>query len=738
MKKYLQLFLLVFFPVTFIISQSTNYQRVTTYTYSSFNDIYFVNENTGWVAGISGTIYKTLDGGQTWQVQRSNATSSLSAISFLDDQKGFIVGGNCTLIKTTNGGSTWEKDSIKAIPDGSATINSVYFSDANKGWLLASTSLAGWILSTTDGGITWVVNLTTTKPLNAFSFSGANNGVACGKDAATLYYTTNGVTWLLAPTPSLGGFSYTRSDLRGVFMVSSTEAHVVGWGSAAAGLQPSIHLKTTDGGASWKCLDTATSTNDNRTYDNLWSVRFKDATNGLAIGGAIRGSVVVRTSDAGVNWIPIKAPFGSTLSGISIIGNKVWVAGSEGLLAFSSDFGDSWQLLTPIPSGTLYAIKFPSSLIGYAGGFKGVLHKTTDGGQKWTGGYLSVGLKSLNIQTLFFLNENVGYAGCSYEMAAKTTDAGATWKEIIPSTYSATSANYGIHFINENLGFVVGKINGIDAIYKTTDGGITWAIKSNVAGKELHDVAFKNDKDGIVVGYGLKAIYTTDCGENWLVPTFTNLPAGFGTPNILSVKFVNDSVAIAVGVNFILKSTDSGASWSYVQSGSANQLNSVSSSNASLAYAVGAKEAWQSTDAGATWTNIYDPNVFEGTLYSSFVDPNGNAWFGGATSSIYTNRVWSDVEKENRAELNNFALQQNYPNPFNPSTLITYQLAKNSFVSLDVYDVLGKHVAKLVNDQQAAGNYTQRFTADNLSGGVYFYTLNVDGRVYSKKMILIK
>jgi len=186
-----------------------------------------------------------------------------------------------------------------------------------------------------------------------------------------------------------------------------------------------------------------------------------------------------------------------------------------------------------------------------------------------------------------------------------------------------------------------------------------------------------------------------------------------------------------------LKSSDSGASWNYVQTATANQLNSVSFGS-NLVYAVGAKEAWQSTDAGSTWTTVYDANVMDGTLYSSVIDPNGNAWFGGASSSIYTNRVWVGVEKEGGNNVTDFELQQNYPNPFNPSTIINYKLAKNSFVTLDVYDVLGKHVAKLVNAYQSSGNYNQKFAAENLSGGVYFYTLKVDGFISSKKMILIK
>ena len=725
---------LIFFPLTLLLSQSSTFQRVNTNSFPSFNDIRFVNETNGWVIGLSGAIYKSNDSGQNWLEQRSNTTSSPNTIFAFDDKKVFVGGANRRFLRTTDGGSTWKADSVAEIPTGTATIYKIYFADDLKGWILASTSSAGWILSTTDGGVSWAVNLTTTKTLNKMSFSETNKGIACGKDAATLYYTADGINWTLAPTPLLGGFNYTRSDMRGIHMVNSTTAYVVGWGSTV-GAQPSIHLKTIDGGASWNYL---TQSEINRTYDNLWNVWFKDVDNGIAIGGASRGSVVVRTSDGGQNWIPVVAPFGSTLYGISGIGNKLWLAGSSGLIIYSPDFGDSWQLLTPMPSGTIYNISFPTSLIGFAAGFDGVFLKTTDGGQRWAGGYLSVGKTTLNIQSIYFLNENVGYAACSYQMVAKTTDGGSSWSAVINDTTSATTTSYGVHFVNDNLGFVVGKLgSGLDVIHKTTDGGASWTTKMNVTGKDLRAVTFRNENNGIIVGYSLKALYTTDGGENWNVPTFNNLPVGFGTPNMLSVKFISETEAIAVGVNFILKSSDSGASWNYVQTATANQLNSVSFGS-NLVYAVGAKEAWQSTDAGSTWTTVYDANVMDGTLYSSVIDPNGNAWFGGASSSIYTNRVWVGVEKEGGNNVTDFELQQNYPNPFNPSTIINYKLAKNSFVTLDVYDVLGKHVAKLVNAYQSSGNYNQKFAAENLSGGVYFYTLKVDGFISSKKMILIK
>ncbi len=85
-----------------------------------------------------------------------------------------------------------------------------------------------------------------------------------------------------------------------------------------------------------------------------------------------------------------------------------------------------------------------------------------------------------------------------------------------------------------------------------------------------------------------------------------------------------------------------------------------------------------------------------------------------------------------------FSLSQNYPNPFNPSTTISYQLPKNGFVTLKIYDVLGREVSTLVNEYKSAGNYKLNFDASNLSSGVYIYTISSADNLLSKKMILIR
>lgn len=93
---------------------------------------------------------------------------------------------------------------------------------------------------------------------------------------------------------------------------------------------------------------------------------------------------------------------------------------------------------------------------------------------------------------------------------------------------------------------------------------------------------------------------------------------------------------------------------------------------------------------------------------------------------------------ENPAVVNKFDLAQNYPNPFNPSTQIRYSIAEAGLVSVKVFDVLGREVAELVNQNQNAGTYTVDFNAQNLSTGVYIYKIQSGSFQATKKMVLIK
>ena len=101
------------------------------------------------------------------------------------------------------------------------------------------------------------------------------------------------------------------------------------------------------------------------------------------------------------------------------------------------------------------------------------------------------------------------------------------------------------------------------------------------------------------------------------------------------------------------------------------------------------------------------------------------------------------VQESNSASPAIFALSQNYPNPFNPSTKISYQLPAEGLVRLEIYDILGRTLTTLVNEEKPAGQFTATFDGSQFTSGIYFYRINVlahDGKSFSQtnKMILMK
>ncbi len=106
--------------------------------------------------------------------------------------------------------------------------------------------------------------------------------------------------------------------------------------------------------------------------------------------------------------------------------------------------------------------------------------------------------------------------------------------------------------------------------------------------------------------------------------------------------------------------------------------------------------------------------------------------------------IVSGIENSDLTTPGDFYLGQNFPNPFNPSTTISYSIPENSFVTLKVFDLLGREVAVLVNQEKPAGKYSVVFNSQNIlngkniSSGVYLYKLQAGNFISSKKLILMK
>jgi len=121
-------------------------------------------------------------------------------------------------------------------------------------------------------------------------------------------------------------------------------------------------------------------------------------------------------------------------------------------------------------------------------------------------------------------------------------------------------------------------------------------------------------------------------------------------------------------------------------------------------------------------------------------------WSAGVNGTIVklTGRLGTTDSKDLPNDVNNnqipdsYNLFQNYPNPFNPVTKIKFNIPKSGNVKLVVYDILGKEVESIVNENLDAGYYSFDFDASGLSSGVYIYKIETEGFTDVKKMILVK
>jgi len=139
------------------------------------------------------------------------------------------------------------------------------------------------------------------------------------------------------------------------------------------------------------------------------------------------------------------------------------------------------------------------------------------------------------------------------------------------------------------------------------------------------------------------------------------------------------------------------------------------------------------------WFNNTAWNVFAGTPIANYTTD-----IDGATRSSTTPCMGADEPStltgvgHGQIRPNEFALGQNYPNPFNPSTTINYSVAQTGWVSLKIFDMLGREAATLVNEVKSPGTYKLTWNASHAPSGVYFYKLTAGGMTQTHKMQLVK
>ncbi len=325
MKNILLLLVsLVFFSLN-CFSQSL-WNSETSGTNSILQDVFFIDQDYGWVSG-GHIILHTTDGGNTWVEQPAPPVQIFYAdIFFLDRMNGWACGNDAKIIHTTDGGNTWTtQPNPYTFPN--PILYDIYFANVDTGWAVGGDhgtyptfTNRRIVLSTTNGGNTWnfQYSISNEKPLIAAHFISKTEGFAAGEWGDVLHTTNGGNTWT-AQTPITSYFPY------GIYFADPNNGWVVG---EYGGVPHTASIsKTTDGGNTW-------TTQAFGTDEELTDIYFVDEMTGWAVGGTIGGSgatTILHTTNGGATWNQQNAPTISTLLGVNFAdSNNGWAVGIDG------------------------------------------------------------------------------------------------------------------------------------------------------------------------------------------------------------------------------------------------------------------------------------------------------------------------------------------------------------------------------------------------------------------------
>jgi hypothetical protein len=190
----------------------------------------------------------------------------------------------------------------------------------------------------------------------------------------------------------------------------------------------------------------------------------------------------------------------------------------------------------------------------------------------------------------------------------------------------------------------------------------------------------------------------------------------------------------------IIHSSDAGISWNYFEIGVFGQAHAVSFRTDNEGWAVvPTSENFVATyDYGVTWTYYSTPD--SSRLYDLVFTDSLTGYAVGEEGVIvkYKYQYPDFVNKDESGLVKDFILYQNFPNPFNPKTTISYNLSETGQVSLRIYNVLGTQVATLIEEYKSSGNHSVVWNAENEPSGVYYFQMNVNGKLATRKMVLLK
>jgi photosystem II stability/assembly factor-like uncharacterized protein len=411
--------------------------------------------------------------------------------------------------------------------------------------------------------------------------------------------------------------------------------------------------------------------------------------------------------------------------------------------------GQTWTRINPYAQNNIYDLDFISSKVGIAIGNNGV-YKTYDGGNSWFNKFKPEGLISDVPGSLKMQNNSVGWVVTQFYIY-KTEDGGENWRSISLSEVSLWFNK--IAFCNEKIGVitfseesVTGSHNyDVGGYFITTDGGINW-IKRLPKSKTFDKLKFTDphhlwgiNQSGMWVSYDTAATWKKIYGGDYFIGPW-------------SFDFADSLYGVVtISGDQAFLTTDGGKSWKAFNKPVGNDPKDCKILGQ---YVTGSQRILETGNDGKILSIYIYPNgiveesyqlpTFTGMTLNKIdvlVDNNfPYVWVGGNGFSIWYRqfeKIITDVNQNNSVPTS-FTLSQNYPNPFNPSTKIKYQIANSGRVTLKIYDLLGREVSTLVNETKPAGNYEVKFDGSSLTSGVYFYRMQCNSFIETKKFILMK
>ena len=365
----------------------------------------------------------------------------------------------------------------------------------------------------------------------------------------------------------------------------------------------------------------------------------------------------------------------------------------------------------------------------FAGTQNGGIFRSADNGTTWTA--VDSGLTNLSINSLATSDTNLFVATLGGVFLS--TNNGTSW--------TAVTSSLAFSLAVSGVGVFAGTTSNV---ILSTDNGTTWrniwTWASSGEYKQLHALAISGPNlfVGAYEEYGGGVFLSTKEDTNW-----TTVNAGLAYYSIFSLA--TSGANLLAGTNDgVYLSTDNGSSWTGVMTQLANNvyptvLSFAVSGAAVFAGEVGGRGVSLSTDNGSSWRTVNEGLT---NAYVSSLAISGENLFAGISGGGVWRRPLSEmitsVKARSDASPPNFVLGQNFPNPFNPSTVITYQLSTSAFVSLTVFDILGKKVGTLVHERQNAGSHAVTFNAENLPSGIYFYRLQSGTFAETRKLAILK